>query len=952
MKDKRDNKQYLEYGEQTIRLFPELYSAKEGPNGERVMARTVTFQVTDDCNLACFVAGTKILMEDFSYKNIEDIKVGDIVLAFDNNTEKNKQLKLQPTKVTHTFIRHDKVRKIVDEYGDEIITTDEHPFLDGRRQWKRAEKINESTKLQKFYGAHLNKEANIEDENYAIGYIISSFLGDGSMSWFKHGDLREKQSNHTDRLAVKDTEIIKRIIHYLDNMNIKYDLRPFKISEKDNLYTDALYIPKKDQQDFLKNLIIENLNINEDYQYLCGFLAGIIDTEGSVYPDTSIVRIFNSNHNILKQCEFALNKLGYDFTYDKDRKGPNYTVKILRVLSPRNTINTLKLLKEIKNAVYRKSCIPFNKNAFFKRSQVINNERLDNDYHTVYNFETELHTYIANDFAVHNCVYCYQCNKGKRRMSFETAKKFVDYLLDADESNHYINPTISPFIIIDFIGGEPFLEIDLIEKIVNYFNDQCFLRQHPWATRHRFSICSNGVLYFDPRVQEFMHKNRGNISFSVTIDGNKELHDSCRVFPDGSPSYDLAVAAAQDWMNQGNYMGSKITIAPGNVQFLSGALKHMVELGYTEINANCVYEEGWELEHAQELYKQMKIFSDYLIENNLYRDIFCSLYQENFFQPKDPRDNQNWCFGAGTPILTTDGYKPIEKVKIGDMVYTEDGTIHPVINTMSHFANNVIRLDYDDKTLYCTNNHKFFIIDENGKQEKKEIKNLNSNKDYIRTYDYENKTFGKTNNYKIYEACDMTVYNITVETNHSYIANGLVSSNCGGTGLMLACDPDGWIYPCLRYMESSLGDDQPPLRIGHVDRGIETLDNEKEIVKCLNCITRRSQSTDECFYCPIAEGCSYCSAYNYQVFGTADARATFICIMHRARALGNLYYFNKIHIKENEDDRMLCYVPKEWAIPIIGEEEFNKLIEDSGGRLGINPFDEEFRKAQKERESN
>lgn len=49
---------------------------------------------------------------------------------------------------------------------------------------------------------------------------------------------------------------------------------------------------------------------------------------------------------------------------------------------------------------------------------------------------------------------------------------------------------------------------------------------------------------------------------------------------------------------------------------------------------------------------------------------------------------------------------------------------------------------------------------------------------------------------------------------------------------------------------------------------------------------------------------------------------------------------------------MLCYVPKEWAIPIIGEEEFSKLIEDSGGRLGINPFDEEFRKAQKERESN
>lgn len=1088
------------------------------------------------------------------------------------------------------------------------------------------------------------------------------------------------------------------------------------------------------------------------------------------------------------------------------------------------------------------------------------------------------------------CTYCYQGNKGKRRMSFETAKKFVDYLLDADESNHYINPTISPFIIIDFIGGEPFLEIELIEKIVNYFNEQCFIRQHPWATRHRFSICSNGVLYFNPRVQEFMYKNRGNISFSVTIDGNKELHDSCRIFHDGRPSYDLAVAAAKDWMDQGNYMGSKITIAPGNVQFLSGALKHMVELGYTEINANCVYEKGWELEHAQELYKQMKIFSDYLIENNLYRDIFCSLYQENFFQPKDPRDNQNWCFGAGTPILTTNGYKPIEEIKIGDMVYTEDGTIHPVINTMSHFANNVVKTKISGAfDIVCTDNHNFYTlpfdyIGNKGikhyksytKKELKDIKHndllklftlpernksfdkrlayivgrfigdgwkikdkeqyficcskkekeflinkleeanieyslfsnktveelriLNSNKEliellkdcgykadgkhipkecflwdneslssliegYIDSDGYKNKkgqyrintvsyqlaqeimlvlrTLGFTptcyinnrkgktiiegrkvsikNRYEIYfydnperskyvhkkddemwtyglklkKDIPQIVYNLTIEGNHSYIAGGFAVSNCGGTGLMLACDPDGYLYPCLRYMESSIGNDQPPLRIGHVDRGIETLDEEKEIVKCLDCITRRSQSTDECFYCPIAEGCSWCfeegtkvsspngliniedikvgdiiydmngeekeiiratshvdsdltiihaagysdvivtkkhpflakkvikrnhnipeyskpqwipagelttsdkiglfvptfkekinfnkelaylvgryigdgwktpsnrkatpfkyyiccnnkekekleckfkeaginysvnknktvwefnihtstkneqtlinvldkcgryaidkdiprevwdwniesiksllqgyfdadgsiykdtqrftsisknlvfsiaelirgvyhknvsisyrknnktqyiegrkvkchdsyegrfllkepkrkyyeydeknnimwvniskptikklpdqikvynievkdnptfiangaivhncSAYNYQVFGTADARATFICIMHRARALGNLYYFNKIHIKENEDDRMLCYVPKEWAIPIIGEEEFSKLIEDSGGKLGMNPFDEEFRKAQKERESN
>ena len=55
-------------------------------------------------------------------------------MAFDEFTKKGKQLKLIPTKVTHTFIRHDYVRKITSADGEEVVCTDEHPFLDGRRQ--------------------------------------------------------------------------------------------------------------------------------------------------------------------------------------------------------------------------------------------------------------------------------------------------------------------------------------------------------------------------------------------------------------------------------------------------------------------------------------------------------------------------------------------------------------------------------------------------------------------------------------------------------------------------------------------------------------------------------------------------------------------------------------------------------------------------------------------------
>lgn len=82
------------------------------------------------------------------------------------------------------------------------------------------------------------------------------------------------------------------------------------------------------------------------------------------------------------------------------------------------------------------------------------------------------------------------------------------------------------------------------------------------------------------------------------------------------------------------------------------------------------------------------------------------------------------------------------------------------------------------------------------------------------------------------------------------------------------------------------------MRIGNVHTGLATCQKDKDCVACLNAIDRRTQSTDECFYCPIAEGCSWCSAWNYQKYGTADHRDTNICKTHRGRVLANVYYWN------------------------------------------------------------
>ena len=84
-----------------------------------------------------------------------------------------------------------------------------------------------------------------------------------------------------------------------------------------------------------------------------------------------------------------------------------------------------------------------------------------------------------------------------------------------------------------------------------------------------------------------------------------------------------------------------------------------------------------------------------------------------------------WCFTAGTPILTENGYRPIEELKVGDLVYTKDGSLQPIENIMAHMANNIVSTKVSGAlSLNVTDNHKFYIYNNHELVEKplKEIK--------------------------------------------------------------------------------------------------------------------------------------------------------------------------------------------------------------------------------------
>jgi len=257
-------------------------------------------------------------------------------------------------------------------------------------------------------------------------------------------------------------------------------------------------------------------------------------------------------------------------------------------------------------------------------------------------------TFIVTEDCQLRCKYCYLAGKNKtRKMNFEVARATIDHLLrDRDQF-----PERS--IIWDFIGGEPFLEIDLIDRISDYAKLRMYETNHPWFESYRFSFSTNGLMYRKEKVQRYIAKNRNHISIGISIDGTKKKHDAQRVFPNGRGSYDAVVKNIPLWLKQFPGATTKATIAHDDIPYIKESVAHLFSLGIHTVNMNVVNEDVWQKGDDKLFEQQLKELADYIIDNELYRDNTCSLFQRSIGKPLSPEDDRNWC-GAGK-MLAVDG---------------------------------------------------------------------------------------------------------------------------------------------------------------------------------------------------------------------------------------------------------------------------------------------------------
>lgn len=126
------------------------------------------------------------------------------------------------------------------------------------------------------------------------------------------------------------------------------------------------------------------------------------------------------------------------------------------------------------------------------------------------------------------CKYCVYSGSYATRshshlqMSWETAKKGIDFLVDHSIAERKIN--------ISFYGGEPLLNFKLIQSVVEYG------KKASEGKKISFNMTTNGTLFTDKNLT-FLQDN--NFSILISLDGPKEIHDQNRVFAiDGKGTYD------------------------------------------------------------------------------------------------------------------------------------------------------------------------------------------------------------------------------------------------------------------------------------------------------------------------------------------------------------------------------------------------------------------------------
>ncbi len=233
-----------------------------------------------------------------------------------------------------------------------------------------------------------------------------------------------------------------------------------------------------------------------------------------------------------------------------------------------------------------------------------------------------------------NCIYCYNHNTYKsdeleKDMDFETAKNSIDYILSDDAFN-----SNNDKLKIQFTGGEPLLNFDLIEKVIKYCNKNYNDKNISYAVQ------TNGTLLNNESIEKI---KKLDLKIGVSIDG-LEINDILRPYKNknknksknkkNKSSSTLDTLKGIYLLNSHNVpFGITTVITNKNLPFIKEFVEYLIALGVKSISFDLLKVKKKEhlklMPNEEEFNKILKELNNYPIYiKNLQRrtnNIYCFL---------------------------------------------------------------------------------------------------------------------------------------------------------------------------------------------------------------------------------------------------------------------------------------------------------------------------------------
>jgi len=241
----------------------------------------------------------------------------------------------------------------------------------------------------------------------------------------------------------------------------------------------------------------------------------------------------------------------------------------------------------------------------------------NNFLNSPYNDYQEIDIIVSRDCTL-RCTYCYLKKSKDEIYDMDAIIESLDKILEQTENN-----PAKPGVVLSFYP-EPWVDRNRSNLLITRSLEK--LLKYPKCLSHfMIMVGTNGVNLHKPIPildQYFDH-----LSLAVSLDGVKEQHDMYRVFPDGSPSWEIVKKNILNNQKKYNIYSTKVTLGPDTLKYIyESSLFLWDEMGFQDINMNVVFEDMWGDDFS--LFKSIDVFEQQL--DLLTSDIIKNKRWENF----------------------------------------------------------------------------------------------------------------------------------------------------------------------------------------------------------------------------------------------------------------------------------------------------------------------------------